>query len=104
MKVKMAKSYKPTEYMYSSARLRSLESKILGREEIFRFADADGAENILPSLTEHGFELVRNSLGEILREDTLMSALEHGFDEVIDMNEVTGGMRDTVVPDGREAE
>ena len=81
----MAKSYKPTEYMYSSARLRSLEAKILGREDVYRFADADGAENILPALADHGFELVRNSLGEILREDTLMSALEKGFADDCDI-------------------
>lgn len=81
----MAKGYKPTEYMYSSARLRSLETKIVGREELNRLVDADGAENILLSLTDHGFELVRNSLGEILREDTLMSALKSGFSELADM-------------------
>lgn len=81
----MAKSYKPTEYMYSSARLRSLETKILGREEISRFVDADGADSLMAILPEHGFDTVRNEEGEIAREDTLTSALKKGFSELSDM-------------------
>jgi len=81
----MAKGYKPTEYMYSSARLRSLETKILGREEIYRLVDSDGVESLMAVLPEHGFDVVKNEAGDILREDTLMSALEQGFSELVDM-------------------
>ena len=49
-------------------------------------------------------ELVEVSRGKTLIAVTHDDRLARYFDEVIDMNEVTGGMRDTVVPDGREAE
>ena len=81
----MAKGYKATEYMYSSARLRALETAIAGREQISRFVDADGAQSIISALSEYGFELVYNDLGELLREETLMSALKKGFSEVLGM-------------------
>ena len=49
-------------------------------------------------------ELVEVSRGKTLIAVTHDDRLARYFDEVIDMNEVTGGMRDTVVPNGREAE
>ena len=81
----MAKGYKQTEYMYSSARIRALEAKLVGRDEILRFADAQDTQSIISSLDNYGFEVVYTKDGEFSREDTLMSVLYRGFAEVLCM-------------------
>ena len=81
----MAKGYKPTEYMYSSARIRALENKLVSREDILRFADAGDVKSIISSLDDYGFEVSYTKDGEFSREDTLMSVLYHGFFEVLGM-------------------
>lgn len=80
----MAKGYNPTEYMYSSARIRALETKIASRERLLHLADADSAETVLAQLSDFGFETVKD--GEsILREETLESVLKAGYAEVSSM-------------------
>ncbi len=81
----MAKGYNSTEYMYSSARLRSKEVAIASREQLLRLADADGTASIAAALTEFGFDVKYNSRGELLREETLASVLYEGFDTVFEM-------------------
>ena len=54
----MAKGYNPTEYMYSSARIRALETKIASRERTMHLADADSAESVLAQLSDFGFEMI----------------------------------------------
>ncbi len=78
----MAKGYNPTEYMYSSTRLRALEGKLADREGIFKLCDMDSASSVLAALPQYGFELHRSEDGRILREESLMSALEKGFADV----------------------
>ena len=78
----MAAKYQATDYMYGSARVRALETKIVGRERIERMLEARSSGEILASLGEHGFEVVRNEAGEILREETLMSALVLAYAEL----------------------
>ena len=84
----MAKGYKPTEYMYSSARIRALENKLVSREEIFRFIDAYDVDGIIASLDDYGFEMVYTKDGEFLREDTLMSFLYQGLDPTVFANKL----------------
>lgn len=86
----MAGKYQATDYMYSSARVRSLETKIVGRERIERMLEAKNSGEILLSLGEHGFDIVRNEQGTILREETLMSALRGVYAE---LNEMLGESR-----------
>lgn len=78
----MAGKYKATDYLYGSARVRALETKIVGRERLERMLEARSAGEILASLGEHGFEIVRNESGAILREETLMSALRGAYAEL----------------------
>lgn len=81
----MAKGYRSTEYMYGSARIRALEARMLGRERIAHFAEAESAQTVILSLFEYGFEIKRRESGEIDREATLMTALEAGYREIEDM-------------------
>ena len=81
----MAKGYKETEYMYSSARIRALENKLVGREDMMRLADAEDVKSVISAMDSYGFEPVYGSSGEFLREDTLMRVLERGFADVLEM-------------------
>ena len=83
--MKMAKGYNATEYMYSSARIRALETKIAGREDIARLCALESAERVVASLTEYGFDTVIGENGAVLHEDTLMTVLKKGFDDVLGM-------------------
>lgn len=80
----MAKGYNATEYMYSSARIRALETRIASREQIWRMAEAESAESVISLLSDHGFEPVYAG-GKLSREDTLMSVLKEGFAQVAEM-------------------
>lgn len=81
----MAKSYKATEYMYSSARIRSLETRIAGREQIARLAEAEDAQAVVAMLPDFGFEPRYDSAGRLCREDMLMAVLKEGLDTVCEM-------------------
>ena len=78
----MAKSYNATEYMYSSARIRAFETRIAGKEQISRLADADSVESVQSALGDFGFETVLTEDGRVDREETLLSVLKNGFAEL----------------------
>ena len=80
----MAKGYNPTEYMYSSARIRALEIKIATKDRLRHLADAESAEAILSGLSEYGFEIIRQD-GAIDREATLESLLVTSYGELASM-------------------
>lgn len=82
----MAKGYNPAEYMYSSARIRALETKIASRERIAHFADAEKTEAILTQLSDFGFDTVKDGdKGAVLREESLLGVLENGYAEIASM-------------------
>lgn len=82
----MAKGYNPTEYMYSSARIRALETGIITGERILRFTEAENSQNIISALADCGFEMIRDeSDNRIKRAETLESALAAGYDEISSM-------------------
>lgn len=80
----MAKGYNATEYMYSSARIRSMETRIATAEQIARLAEAENADAVLNALGEYGFEAVYAN-GKLSREDTLLGVLKRGFRDVGEM-------------------
>ena len=80
----MAKGYNPTEYMYSSARIRALENKIASKERLRHLSDAESADAILSGLSEYGFEIIRQD-GAIDREATLESLLVTSYGELASM-------------------
>ena len=79
--MKMAKGYNATEYMYSSARIRALETKIATREQIARMVEAQSSDSIAAQLSDFGFDAVYGG-GKLSREDTLMSVLKAGFSDL----------------------
>ena len=81
----MEGKYKNTDYMYASARVRALEGRIVGRERLERMLEARSSAEILSSLGEYGFELVRagaDGTGNILREPTLAGELSRAYAEL----------------------
>ena len=80
----MAKGYNPTEYMYSSARIRALEIKIATKDRLRHLADAESADAVEAALSELGFETVKRD-GAVVREQTLESLLVAGYGEIASM-------------------
>lgn len=78
----MAKSYNATEYMYSSARIRSMETRIASAEQLARFADAESVSAVVNSLGDFGFEAIYDADGKLCREDMLLGVLRTGFAEL----------------------
>ena len=70
--------------MYSSARIRALETRIASREQIARMVESQSSENIVAQLSDFGFEAVYAD-GKLQREDMLMSVLKRGFEELDSM-------------------
>lgn len=80
----MAKGYKPTEYIYSSARLRAMENGIVGKDKILHLAEADSAESIMTQLADFGFGAAKEG-GSASREEILERVLAAGYEEVAKM-------------------
>ena len=80
----MAKGYNPTEYMYSSARLRALETRIATRERMRQMADAQSSNAVISQLADFGFEAVQGTEA-VSREKMLESVLAGGYGEVASM-------------------
>lgn len=74
----MAALYRETEYAYSSARVRALENRLVGREHIEHFLTAKSSEDIIAQLTELGFK----TEGATSREEILLSAVKASFAEI----------------------
>lgn len=88
----MAVKYNPTDFMYSSARVRALENSVINRERTEHLLEAKSSADILASLGELGFDIVRSGdeeNGDILREDTLLSVLDHAYREISGLCEGT---------------
>ena len=80
----MAKGYNPTEYMYSSARIRALEIKTATKDRLRHLADSESSDAVIAALGELGFELVKRD-GAVVREETLESLLVAGYAEIASM-------------------
>ncbi len=83
----MPAKYKDTDYMYSSARLRALETKMLGREGCERLLSAPDTDEMLGILADYGFRPVKKQDTDERadREATLYTALSDAFAEVAGM-------------------
>lgn len=81
----MAFKYNPTDFMYASTRVRALENSVITRERTEHLLEAKSSDDILASLGDLGFEIIRADGaqdGEILREESLLSALDAAYREV----------------------
>jgi V/A-type H+-transporting ATPase subunit C len=84
------KKLQPTEYMYASARIRSLENRLVGRERMEVLLEARTSEEIMDRLAEYGIKPAESAdgtapVGEAIsaaREGMLLTILREAFDEV----------------------
>ena len=47
--------YDPADYLYASARIRALESRLVSRERLLQLSELSSADEILTALAEYGF-------------------------------------------------
>lgn len=74
-----------TEYLYSSARVRSMENFMVGRERLERLRDRRDSGEILSAVADCGFVPVKKADGSIDEEATLLSVLESAYQTVLEM-------------------
>lgn len=81
----MAQKYRDTDYLYGSARVRAMESRLLTREKTEHMLEARSAAEIVAMLPDLGFTLRyagEDKSGEFLREETLLTVLSEGYREL----------------------
>lgn len=90
------KTLRPTEYTYASARIRSLENRLVGRERIEALIESRTPDEVTDRLAEYGITPAETDghapAGEAvstMREAMLLTVLREAFDEV-----------EAAVPDG----
>lgn len=71
------------DYLYGSARVRSLENAIVGRDRILRMAQSKNASEAYSVLEEAGVELLHDENGTVLREETLLEILKKAYTTVM---------------------
>lgn len=84
------KKLQPTEYMYASARVRSLENRLVGRERLELLVEARSSDEVMDRLAEYGIKPAEEAdgstpVGEAVsaaREGMLLAVLREAFDEV----------------------
>lgn len=84
------KKLQPTEYTYASARIRSLENRIVGRERMDALIESRSVEEVMDRLAEYGYALpeaaeasdATGKLSSADREALLLTVLREAYDEV----------------------
>ena len=83
------KKLQPTEYTYASARIRSLENRLVGRERIEILIESRTPDEVMDRLAEYGYTPAETDgttpMGEAVsaaREAMLLAVLGEAFDEV----------------------
>lgn len=83
------KKLQPTEYMYASARIRSMENRLVGRERTEILVEARTPDEVMDRLAEYGIAPAETDgatpVGETVsaaREAMLLAVLKEAFDEV----------------------
>ena len=83
------KKLQPTEYTYASARIRSLENRIVGRERMEILMESKSVEEALERLSEYGCitaeedaPVIAGESVSATREAMLLSVLRDAFSEV----------------------
>ena len=69
-----------SDYLYGSARVRSLENAIVGRERLNLLLDCKNSDELVDRLREYGMEPISDpNSGKFLREDTLLQILRDTY-------------------------
>ena len=80
----MSKKPQSTEYTYASARVRALETGLVGRERMRQLADAASMDELYARLAEYGVEPVRDENGSVQIEPTLCGMLKRTLHDLLD--------------------
>ena len=70
------------DYLYDSARVRSLENALIGRERIEQLLATKSVEEMILRLNEMGIASVTDADGRFLREETLLQILRTAYGEL----------------------
>ena len=73
------------DYLYGSARVRVLETRLIGRERIRLLTDEPDVASVWQRLAEYGVTPVSDANGAILREETLLAILRRVYADVCEM-------------------
>ena len=84
------KKLQSTEYLYASARIRSMENRLVGRERMEILIESRTVSEVMDRLSEFGIKLAEDAEGAVLagetlsaaREAMLLAVLREAFDEV----------------------
>ncbi len=82
----MAERYRETDYLYGSARVRSMENRLVGRERLERLLEAHDSAAIMGMLEEYGFGVAEGTAGAS-REAILLHTLAEEYAELEKMTE-----------------
>lgn len=75
----MAQRYDPAAYLYATARIRAMESGLVGREKLNALLECKTADDAVTMLLSAGFEKVTRADGATDTEAMLFAALQKGF-------------------------
>jgi len=70
------------DYLYDSARVRSLEHSLIGRDGIEQLLATKSVEEMILRLGEMGVDAVTDTDGHFLREETLLQILRNAYGEL----------------------
>ena len=71
-----------SDYFYSSARVRALETALVGTDALARLARAGSVETAYAQLAEYGLTVLRNADGKVRIEETMLSRLRGAYKEI----------------------
>jgi len=80
----MASRYDPAAYLYATARIRAVETGLVGRDKLNALAECKTVEEVVAALASQGFEKVTREDGSIDTEAMLFAALKKGFEAVLE--------------------
>ena len=73
------------DYLFGSANIRTLENAIIGRERIERLLNTKTTDEAWSLLADWGVNVVRNSEGKPIREETLLGILKGAYDRLSEL-------------------
>ena len=68
-----------SDYYYDSARVRTLEKSLVGRERIEQLLQAKDTDELIVRLGEYGIHPITDASGRLLREETLLQILRDAY-------------------------
>ena len=78
----MANRYSPTDYLYTSARIRAIENNMIGKEKLGALIELKSTSEIITSLLPLGFVEITDKNGAVDTEAMLLDYFKKGLDTV----------------------